>query len=859
MPQDQSQLDSSFDYAKLPDGSFAKFKKGTSKEEMQAKLSAAGLLGKPALPPTQQPGMPAAESEYKRKAREKAGQNIGRVTYGGTSYPLSEPHPAYYGFTPSNIAGSIGRMAKEFGTSLIDTAKDLASNPNWFATQPEGQRPSTMQKFVTEPAMTEGAKAQELWRKGGLANRVEAGGRFLASGIPMIGPMIAGAGETAGRGDIGGAVGQATGLFLTGKVAKEGTGLVVDKATGMISPESLRMRAAKLNTELLKTADAIKGGKPGLKNYNLADGYRVAKEGIISNIKELPVKIEAKRVATDAKAVQLGRQLDAQGRTIDISKEVAQIQNEIKNIASSRGQWDASLEKQIDAEIKRVSTARGPTGAPTARDLTKMKISDAIELQKGLDKIAKFEKGKPEALSNLGRRLYGAIGDKIGGVSPELQKLRAAEHELINARDAAHEKYASILNGERKLSFMGIYRDIPTIGAYMLLRSTIGWMPAVGATLTLRAMAKSAVSTTARAALYAKAAEVIDAALGRSGGQQGPFKGGTPPQGPQGPSASTSPQGGPQATPAQRLAGAIGLQATAAPTTAPLQLPAPAAPPPTSGPTAASRAASEAAFAKNFPPEAMPETAGIDFTKAAKPIDTEAYARATEQARKELGPTAPKEAVLARRDEIVGERPETRDVGERARAKAGKEPTRAEVKAAAQARGSVAESTITPTRVAEGVSGIDPKQKAMLDRLDELTARQASPKSGAERNAIEREVAQIKRVLSGEEKGTAHKGDRKQIADRERLAAKRAEAKAASPGAVSTSATEAATSGVSPEQRASLLQMGYQKLATYESGPEMVKALQKQAQDLAKAGVKDFDEMSALTDALNVMKEIEGK
>jgi hypothetical protein len=63
-------------------------------------------------------------------------------------------------------------------------------------------------------------------------------------------------------------------------------------------------------------------------------------------------------------------------------------------------------------------------------------------------------------------------------------------------------------------------------------------------------------------------------------------------------------------------------------------------------------------------------------------IDTDAYAKAMEQARKELGPDASVQEVIKRRDEIVS--PEAKgagvDVGERAR-QANPEPTRAETKA----------------------------------------------------------------------------------------------------------------------------------------------------------------------------------
>jgi hypothetical protein len=68
-------------------------------------------------------------------------------------------------------------------------------------------------------------------------------------------------------------------------------------------------------------------------------------------------------------------------------------------------------------------------------------------------------------------------------------------------------------------------------------------------------------------------------------------------------------------------------------------------------------------------------------TGGEKRVDTDAYAKATEQARKELGPDASKEAVIARRNELVVPEAKgaTEDVGAKAR-EANPEPTREETK-----------------------------------------------------------------------------------------------------------------------------------------------------------------------------------
>jgi len=132
------------------------------------------------------------------------------------------------------------------------------------------------------------------------------------------------------------------------------------------------------------------------------------------------------------------------------------------------------------------------------------------------------------------------------------------------------------------------------------------------------------------------------------------------------------------------------------------------------------------------------------------------------------------------------------------------------------------------TKVAEGVSGAGPKQKAMLDRLDELTNR--VPKTGKERQDIAREIDQIKQLLSKDLTPEQAAVIRKRISDRESVARKRATAKAETPGATSTGAVEPTASGGDPEQQTMLIETGLKKLSTMgELGKETAKGLARDA------------------------------
>lgn len=115
-----------------------------------------------------------------------------------------EPKP-YYGFTPGNIAKNVVGGAVGVAKGLGQVAGDLVSNPNWLT-----GKDSTFEKFVLNPAGEQAQKATDEWKAG---HPVQAAGHELAGALPMVGPWAASLGEQAGRGDVGGAAGQAVGTM----------------------------------------------------------------------------------------------------------------------------------------------------------------------------------------------------------------------------------------------------------------------------------------------------------------------------------------------------------------------------------------------------------------------------------------------------------------------------------------------------------------------------------------------------------------------------------------------------------------------------------------------------------------------
>jgi hypothetical protein len=159
---------------------------------------------------------------------------------------------------------------------------------------------------------------------------------------------------------------------------------------------------------------------------------------------------------------------------------------------------------------------------------------------------------------------------------------------------------------------------------------------------------------------------------------------------------------------------------------------------------------------------------------------------------------------------------------------------------------SVAQRTTSSTKIASEAVG---KDKAMLDRLDDLLSRK--PKNAMENAAIQREIKELKALLAGKDVGTKHAGTPKRIADRERLAAKRAEEAVKQPAA-GAPPPGGVTPAMNPEQRVTQLDLGYKALAKFDGGPEMAKALKTAAKQLSKVD-PSYDELEQLKQSLKVL------
>jgi hypothetical protein len=718
--------------------------------------------------------------------------------------------PKAYGFTPKNMAVNAYEGGKSVVKGTYDLGKDLVNNPNWLA-----GKDSTAQKFVFAPADAEYAKAKQAFAD---KRYSEAFGHGAASLIPFLGPMAAQVGEQAGTGDIGGATARGAGALATGAAMAKTASTVRELSDPKVLSDTLKTKAAELNTKVLKQAtDTRSKGDP----YKLSAGLQVAQEHIVGTMRELPGKIEQARMRKAAQVEQLAKVADQSGISVNVDQDLTPITREIATRLNAEGLLSEQAKGQMRALLNRITTETNmQTGQPQPRNLTTMSITSALKLTRGLEDLSAFGRDAPTAIEGLARRIRRAVNDRVeqqGPLGRQITKLRQQESRLITARDAAKDNFVNMLN-EKSTTIKSVFRsNVPTIMSWLAMRASGMMAPvtALASVMVLKALAESAPSRTMRAALYARGADFIDSFTTGAGGPRGAAWPRTGQGGAAGPPGPRLPQGGPLTQQNKGVTGGM----------------------PGSGTAPTTPFASASVVSQNPAPEASTPVRGTELPSHA----TRARAGSGDYVRPPATSTAGSTEGAARDTAIMSQ--------------LAKEHPDWSLSRRLQEAAKIANPQGKP-RGGNGAKSTT-KNKAMLDRLDTLFERQAKPKSGADRVAITREIDEIKKVLSGEADPTEQSRIAKRIADRERLASKRSTAQSEASGGSVSASGEVVSQQSSPEQRAMVLDAGYKKLAEFDGGPDMVKALRSTAKAMSRID-PSYDEVHALIEALAVLNKVSG-
>ena len=696
----------------------------------------------------------------------------------------------YYGHL-TGLSG-IGGPGGAAGATALDVAKDFVKglSAGYEARQEakakgEGWAGQTLATLEQYPLI------------GGMVQKAEKGGTQMFSPEAI---------EAASEG--------VTYYFAPDAIEKAGK---VVKVKIQDAPKVLESKAADLNTKVLKTA---KAGRPG---YNEAVALQVAQEGIISTAKKLPDKIEARRVEVHNQAEGLTDTLTRQGNVIDVTQSVGRAVNKAIDILNDRGRaLDPVVQRGINQLITQLTLKLDPaTRSIVTRDLSRLTPREMVELLRHdglLSERSGFLKSQPDAVNKFASQIRGAMESELGATSPALQRLRQTESRLIEARDASRATVERIKNDMSTKMKATLY----TSGAIVLYEAMrlagLGWTAAFGGAVGLSSLAKSTLSRTARAALYARMADLIDSAvnthvnaprgpirppLGLPGGSPPPPTGGPQGAAPQGvtPAAGALPRGAAPFAPATVVSTNPPNAPTWSPGAEPLALPAKA--------TRARAGSGDYVKASTPSTSSTPSSVSGDViahgTKSVSPSEAKA---AQDLVTAINAVKAPPSEIGFDRSIKTGP-----DIGEQVRGERRSTPS---------------------TRVTKASQS----EKALMDRIDDLQARIDQPKSGADRSAAMRELGDIKKMLdkTGTVPDDVKARLRKRMLDREWRAKNRAEAAAQAPveagaitGEAASGGTEVRSTAASPEDLMIALDEGYAQIDQMYGKKEMSQLLRNRA------------------------------
>lgn len=207
------------------------------------------------------------------------------------------PKP-YYGFTPGNIAenaveGATGlvksgaKAAYDFtlGEGKNDQGEMVHGVGGLVGMDPQGNfNPMARIKgltseYLTDPAKQSFGKAAESAKEGHYA---EAAGHAMAGATPLVGPWAESLGEQAGKGDIGGAVGNAAGTVAAGELGgmalKHGPDVMAKITKGTPITDAGKLEAAQKQALTVKKPSMTETEYAGRVQEALPELQQIARD-----------------------------------------------------------------------------------------------------------------------------------------------------------------------------------------------------------------------------------------------------------------------------------------------------------------------------------------------------------------------------------------------------------------------------------------------------------------------------------------------------------------------------------------------------------------------------------------------------
>jgi len=163
-----------------------------------------------------------------------------------------------------------------------------------------------------------------------------------------------------------------------------------------------------------------------------------------------------------------------------------------------------ALLNQIRARYKPDSETR------ILRDLSKLSMSESVEIMGILRTAAEFDKESPSQSNIVARQLFKVFHEKIGRVAPDILQLMEEEAALADAGKAARKASDEYLREKSKFGKPLVYWSSALLLYVAVSLIHPAFVLAIGAVMALWAFARSTLCRTFRAASYVRLADMLD-------------------------------------------------------------------------------------------------------------------------------------------------------------------------------------------------------------------------------------------------------------------------------------------------------------------------------------------------------------
>ena len=156
------------------------------------------------------------------------------------------------------------------------------------------------------------------------------------------------------------------------------------------------------------------------------------------------------------------------------------------------------------------------TGTRISQDLSKLSVSEAVELISRLRTAAEFGSEPPSQSNILARQLFAVLTEKVRQVAPDIPPLLEQEAALTEAGKAATMVYEEYLREKSRFGKPLVY----WCAAIVLYLASIAVKPivvaAIGGVVALWAFGRSTLCRTFRAVLHVRLADVLEGSKRRT-------------------------------------------------------------------------------------------------------------------------------------------------------------------------------------------------------------------------------------------------------------------------------------------------------------------------------------------------------